>query len=127
MNFLISNNTWTKIFPQLNDNSIREGTREYYSNSRINDIFLFQESYRNNLIKTLEENKDFSSFGFSSNFLVHRKQDVRVEKITIFCFPPIASQECSSYIQGQHNLIAYNSFRVRKQYLPKIISIQSIP
>jgi hypothetical protein len=84
----------------LNGNYIKEGTGEYYYNSKINDIFLFQKSYRSNLIQTLEENKDSQSFGFLSNFFMHREQDVRVEKLAIFCFPPIAGQESNSYIQG---------------------------
>jgi hypothetical protein len=61
-----------KVSPQLNGNSIREGTIEYYYNNKINDILLFQESYRSSLIQTLEKNKDSYSFGFSSNFLMHR-------------------------------------------------------
>jgi hypothetical protein len=84
----------------LNGNNIKEGIGEYYYNSKINDIFLFQKSYRSKLIQTLEENKDFQSFGFLSNVFMHREQDVRVEKLAIF-FPPITYQESNSYIQGQ--------------------------
>jgi hypothetical protein len=72
-------------------------------------------------MKTLEENKDSQSYGFSSNFFMHVEQDVRVEKIVVFYFPLLASQKCSSYIQRQNKIQLHTiHLGARKQYLPKL-------